>query len=88
MTSRPLLSMVAESMVMRRPITQVGCLRACSGVMLANSVERQLAEGPAGGRQPDGLDLGVRADAQALVDGVVLAVDGQDGDVALAGGAR
>ncbi len=28
----------------------------------------------------------MRAHAQALVDGVVLAVDGQDGDVALAGG--
>jgi hypothetical protein len=49
-------------------------------------VQRQLAERPAGGREPDGLDLSVRADAQALVDGVVLAVDGQDGDVALAGG--
>ena len=36
MTSRPLFSMVAESMVMRRPITQVGCLSACSGVMPAN----------------------------------------------------
>jgi len=47
--------------------------------------QRQLAEGPAGGRQPDGLHLGVRADAQALMDGVVLAVDGQDGHVARAG---
>ena len=86
MISSPLFSMVAESMVMRRPITQVGCLRACSGVMRLELVERQLAERPAGGRQPDGLDLRVRADAHALVDGVVLAVDGQDGHVALAGG--
>src|ERR1035438_7864791 len=39
-------------------------------------VEWELAEGPPRGRQPDGLDFGVRADAQALMDGVVLAVDG------------
>ena len=49
-------------------------------------VERQLAEWSAGGRQPDGFDLGVRADAQALMDGIVFTVDGQDGNVALTGG--
>ena len=38
--------MDAESIVMRRPMTQVGCLSACSGVMLAKSVEREFAEGP------------------------------------------
>jgi hypothetical protein len=48
--------------------------------------EWKLAERPARSREPDGLDFSVRADAQALVDGVVLAVDGQDGHVALAGG--
>jgi hypothetical protein len=49
-------------------------------------VERKLAERPARGGEPDGLDLAVRADAQALMHGVVLAVDGQDGHVALARG--
>ncbi len=67
-------------------MTQVGCLRACSGVMEANWSSGRLAEGAAGGGEPDGFHFGVRADAQALVDGVVFAVDGQDGHVALAGG--
>ena len=88
MTSRPLFSMVAESMVMRRPITQVGCFSACSGVMAANWSSGSLAERPARSRQPDGLHFVVRAHAQALVHGVVLAVDGQDGHIALARGAR
>ena len=54
--------------------------------MCANWSSGSLPERPAGGGQPDGLDFLVRADAQALVDGVVLAVDGQDGHVALARG--
>jgi hypothetical protein len=50
-------------------------------------IQRELAEGATGGRQPDGLYLSVCAYAQTLVDGVVLAIDGQDGHVALTGGA-
>ena len=46
MISSPLLSMVAGSMVIRRPITQVGCLSACSGVMEANSASGSLRKGP------------------------------------------
>ena len=46
MISRPLLSMVAESMVMRRPITQVGCFSACSGVMEANCSSGSWRNGP------------------------------------------
>ena len=53
MISRPLLSMVAESMVMRRPMTQVGCLSACSGVMCGEVCERRVAEGAAGGGEPE-----------------------------------
>src|SRR5579863_4323252 len=49
-------------------------------------VERELAERAARGGEPDGLDFIVSADAQALVDGVVLAVDGQDRHVEAAGG--
>ena len=47
-------------------------------------VQRKLPERPARSRQPDKLHFVVRAHAQALVHGVVLAVDGQDGHVALA----
>ena len=46
MTSSPLLSMVAESMVMRRPITHVGCLSACSGVMASNWSSGSCRNGP------------------------------------------
>jgi hypothetical protein len=77
--------MVAESMVMRWPMTQVGCLRAWAGVMFEVG-ERRVAEGAAGGGEPDLFDFGGRAAAQALVDGVVLGVDGQQRDVVLAGG--
>ena len=37
MISRPLLSMVAESMVIRRPMTHVGCLSASATAIFANS---------------------------------------------------
>ena len=37
MTSKPLFIRVAESMVMRRPIFQVGWFRACCTVIEANS---------------------------------------------------
>ncbi len=47
MTSKPLFIMVAESMVMRWPMTQVGCLRACWGVMWAKVRQRCVAEGAA-----------------------------------------
>ena len=46
MISSPLFSMVAESMVMRRPMTQVGCLSACSGVMVANWSSGSWRNGP------------------------------------------
>ncbi len=46
MTSKPLFIMVAESMVMRWPMTQVGCLRACCGVMRSKSASGVLRKGP------------------------------------------
>ena len=48
--------------------------------------ERRVAEGATGGGEPDLLDFGGGAAAHALVDGVVLGVDGEEGDVVLAGG--
>ncbi len=86
MTSKPLFIMVAESMVMRWPMTQVGCLRACAGVMWSKSASGRVAERAPGGGEPDLLDLGGGAAAHGLVDGVVLGVDGEEGDVAVAGG--
>ena len=46
----------------------------------------RVAEGAARGREPDLSDLGGGAAAHALMDGVVLGVDGEEGDVAVAGG--
>ena len=46
MISKPLFIMVAESMVMRWPITQVGCLSACAGVMCSNSAAGVERKGP------------------------------------------
>src|ERR1035441_1239285 len=46
MISSPLFNMEAESMVMRRPMTQVGCLRARSGVMEANWSNGSWRNGP------------------------------------------
>ena len=42
-----------------------------------------IAEGATGGGEPDLLDLGRGATAHALVNGVVLGVDGEEGDVVL-----
>ena len=44
--SSPLLKRVAESIEIFRPIDQVGCLRACSGVTEARSVAEALRKGP------------------------------------------
>ena len=85
MISRPLLSMVAESMVMRRPITHVGCFSACSGVMEANCSSGVWRNGPPEAVSQMIFTSWVPAHAHALVHGVVLAVDGQDGHIALAG---
>ena len=45
-TSSPLLSIVAESIVIRRPITHVGCFSACSGVMVSNCSSGVWRNGP------------------------------------------
>ena len=44
--SSPLFSIVAESIVIRRPITHVGCFNACSGVMPAKSAKGVFRNGP------------------------------------------
>ena len=45
-TSRPLFISVAESIVMRAPIVQVGCRSACSGVTASSSAGVQPRNGP------------------------------------------
>ena len=51
-------------------------LLRCDGLEL---LQRKPAKRSARRREPDGFYLGMRADAQALMDSVVLAVDGQNG---------
>ena len=81
----PLFSIVAaESMVIRRPITHVGCFKARSGVMPAKSANGVFPEGSAGSREPDRFHLGMCTHSHALVHGVVLAVDGQNWNIPLA----
>ena len=77
MTSNPLFIRVAESMVMRWPIFQVGWFSAWSTVIEENSDFGVFKKRSAGRGEPDALDLFHPSAAQALVDGVVFAVDGQ-----------
>ena len=78
-TSRPLFISVAESMVILRPICQVGCCSASSAVTRCRARDaRRPRNGP-----PDAVRISRRtsrgvAAVQALMDGVVLAVDRQD----------
>ena len=80
MTSSPLFISVAESIVILRPIRQVGCFSASSAVTSASSAGRAPAKRSAGRGQDETPDLRRRAAVQALVDRVVLAVDRQDRD--------
>ena len=80
MTSRPLFISVAESMVILRPIRQVGWLRAASTVTPARASAEQVPERPARGGQDQPAHFRRVAPVQALVDGVVLAVDRQHVD--------
>ncbi len=86
MTSKPLFIMVAESMVMRWPMTQVGCLRAWAGVMWAKSAAGVLRKGPPEAVSQIWATSRGAPPRMALVDGVVFAVDGEEGYVVGAGG--
>ena len=46
MTSKPLFIMVAESMVILAPISQLGCLSACALVAVAICSRGQVRNGP------------------------------------------
>ena len=46
MNSRPLFIMVAESIEILAPMSQLGCASACSGVASAMSASAQLRNGP------------------------------------------
>ena len=45
-TSKPLLSMVAESTEILRPMDQLGCLQACAGVTLSSKLRSVSLKGP------------------------------------------
>ena len=77
MTSRPLFMSVAESIVMRAPIAQVGCRSACSGRHLGQLGRRAPAERAAAGRHDQRLDrVGLLA-RQQLLQRRVLGIDRQ-----------
>ena len=85
-TSSPLFINVAESIVIFGPICHVGCFSASSAVTRSRLACARPRNGP-----PDAVSTRRRssracAAMQALVDGVVLAVDGQDRDAAAARG--
>ena len=74
--SKPLFISVAESIVILRPMSQVGWRSASRGVTRSRSRSGQVAEGAAGGREDELLDGGDVLAPEALPDGAVLAVDG------------
>lgn len=78
MTSRPLLTRVAELIVMTGPIAQVGCARASSTVTWASSCFVRPRKGP-----PEAVTTSLRTSArvaggQGLEEGRVLGVDRDD----------
>ena len=78
MTSRPLLTRVAEFVVTTRPMSQVGCASASAGVTSASDSRERPRNGP-----PDAVSTSRRtservARAQRLGDRGVLGVDRDD----------
>ncbi len=63
-----------------------GVLEGLGGGDVLEVGEGGVAEGASGGGEPDLTDLGWGSAAHALVDGVVLGVDGEQGYVVLVGG--
>ena len=77
--SKPLFISVAESMVMRPPMSQVGCASASSGVIAGEL--GAAAERPAGRRQHEPLDRPGALRAHQLEERRVLRVDRDDAGV-------
>ena len=77
-TSRPLLTRVAELIVTSGPIDQVGWASACSGRDVVQLVAAAAAERPAAGGEHQAAHLVGGAAAQALRQRAVLGVDRDD----------
>ena len=77
-TSSPLLTRVAELIVMTGPMAQVGWASACSGVTSASSSRDRPRNGPPLAVRTSRRTSSARAAAQALRDRGVLGVDGHD----------
>ena len=77
-TSRPLLTSVAELIVTTGPMSQVGWASACSAVTSASSSRRAAAERAAAGGEDQPAHLVGPAAAQALGERRVLGVDRDD----------
>ena len=78
MTSRALLTRVAELVVITRPIDHVGWASACSGVTCRELLTAATTEGAAGGGDHQVVDLLVLHPCQRLRDRGVLGVHRQD----------
>ena len=74
-TSRPLLTSVAELMVTTGPMSQVGWASACAGGDVGHLRGRAAAERAAGGGDDQGATSRSAPDAQALGERAVLGVD-------------
>ena len=88
MTSSPLFISVAESIVIFRPIRHVGCFNASLGLTVASWLREWPRNGPPDAVRTSRPNLARGPAVQALVDGVVLAVDGENLDAAAAGRVR
>ncbi len=83
-TSSPLLTRVAELMVTRGPIDQVGCASACSGVTSCSSSRARPRNGPPLAVSTRRRTSSATAAAQALRQRAVLGVDRARSDPGLA----
>ena len=75
-TSRPLLNSVAESIVIRRPMSQVGWRSASSGVTSSSEARSLPRNGPPEAVKINRATSSALSPRQALTEGGVLAVDG------------
>ena len=80
MTSSPLFISVAESIVILRPIRHVGCCSASAAETAASSDAVRPRNGPPDAVSTSRCTSAAVAAVQALVNGVVLAVDRQNRD--------
>ena len=80
-TSSPLFMRVAESIVILRPMDQLGWQRAASGVTASSSLLGLLKKGPPGGRKEHPFESFPVVSLQGLKNSAVFAVHGENFDI-------